>query len=164
GTLAPYQERMREGVSANLCDALAELLEAARADALRASFSFAHRRPVAREVPRSVVLPADMAPTLRSAAAALREVGVLSSLELMGTVVVLESDDAAAGGAIQMHALVEGRPMRVRMSLPPAEYAVAMEAHRRRALVRCAGDLLREGRARVLQNPRDFVLSGEEEG
>ncbi|HNH49764.1 MAG TPA: hypothetical protein PKY30_22160, partial [Myxococcota bacterium] len=39
GTLAPYQERMREGVSANLCDALAELLEAARADALRASFS-----------------------------------------------------------------------------------------------------------------------------
>lgn len=88
--------------------------------------------------------------------------GVRSSLELLGAVIVLESDDAAAGGAIQMSA--RGRPMRVRMSLPPAEYAVGMEAHRRRAMVRCTGDLLREGRACVLQNPRDFVLSGEEEG
>lgn len=163
GTLAPYQTRTRDGVNANLCDALAELLEAARADTLRATFSFAHRRPVAEDVPRSVVLSADMAPTLRSAASALREVAVLPALEVLGNVVVLESQDVAAGGAVQLSAVVEGKMMRVRVNLPPAEYATAMEAHRKGALVKCAGDLTREGRARVLQNPRDFSISADED-
>lgn len=143
GTLAPYEERTGLGVSANLCDALAELLEAAKADTLRASFSFAPRRPVARDVPRSTIFSADMAPTLRSAASALRDVAPMPGLEILGNVVQLESEYAAEGGGVLLRGVVEGRMMRVRVRLTSAGYAVAMEAHTKGALVRCVGDLAR---------------------
>jgi hypothetical protein len=163
GTLHPFKERTVDGVSANLCDALAELLQAAAADALRTTVSFAHRRPVAVEVPRSVVFSADMAPTLRSAASGLREVAALVGQEVVGTVVLLESEDAAVGGAVQLRAVVDGRMLRVRVHLPSDAYAVAVEAHKTGSLVRCVGELTREGRGRVLRNPREFALCADEE-
>lgn len=163
GALAPFQERTRDGLSANLCDALAEIFDATSADTVRTSFSFAHRRPVMGEVPRSVLLSADMAPILRSAAIGLREVAVLAGQEVVGSVVLLESEDATSGGAVQLRAVVDGRMMRVRVLLPANDYAVAVDAHRTGGLVRCIGDLAREGRGRVLQNPRDFALCAEDE-
>jgi hypothetical protein len=45
GRIEPFRRRAPDGVSANLCDAMAEMLDATAADAVRASFSFASRRP-----------------------------------------------------------------------------------------------------------------------
>ena len=163
GELAPFQERTRDGLSANLCDALAEIFEASSADTVRTSFSFANRRPVVGAFPRAVLLSSDMAPTLRSAASGLREVAVLAGQEVVGSVVLLESEDATRGGAVHLRAVVDGRLMRVRVPLSAGDYAIAVEAHRTGGLVRCVGDLAREGRGRVLQNPRDFASCAEEE-
>lgn len=163
GSLQPFTESADRGVSANLCDAVSELLEAANADAVRASFSFAHRRPLFGTSPRPVTFSADMAPTLRSAASGLREVAVLAGQEVVGTVIKLESEDPTAGGAIQLRVIVEGRSMSVRLLLGPADYAIAAEAHTSLKFVRCVGDLVREGRGRALQSVRDLALVGEEE-
>ncbi len=163
GELAPFQERTRDGLSANLCDALAEIFEASSADTVRTSFSFANRRPVVGAFPRTVLLSSDMAPTLRSAASGLREVAVLAGQEVVGSVVLLESEDATRGGAVHLRAVVDARLMRVRVPLSAGDYAIAVEAHRTGGLVRCVGDLAREGRGRVLQNPRDFAPAAEDE-
>lgn len=69
GHIDPFRSRARVGVNANLCEAMAEMIECTAAEAIRASFSFALRRPLATRVPRSVVFTSDLSPLLREAAA-----------------------------------------------------------------------------------------------
>jgi hypothetical protein len=158
GMLDPFRERSQEGVSANLCDAVAEVLEASAADRLTAGFSFAARRPVAVMVPRSVAFPAETASILRGAAAGLREEAGHAGAELEGTLIRLESGDPAAGGSVVLRADVEGRDRSVRLLLEPGAYQDAIRAHGARARVRCRGDLAREGRSWMIRHPEAFLV------
>jgi len=59
GKIEPFRQRAKDGVSANLCAAIAEVLDATSADTLRASFSFAPNRPIAelfQTTPQNVTL------------------------------------------------------------------------------------------------------------
>jgi hypothetical protein len=165
GRLDPFRDRVKDGVSANLCEAVAEVLEATSADALRAGFSFASSRPLLREVPSGAAFSADIAAVLREASTQLREEASYPATEIVGTIVGLKSDDSAAGGGVDLRVHLEGRQRKVRVSLEPAAYQEALTAHRDGALVRCLGDLEREGRSWVLRNPRDFrtCLENEEQ-
>lgn len=156
GRIDPFVARTKLGVSSNLCDAVAEVIEATAADALTASFSFAARRPLAFDAPREVVFSSDTAPILREAAARLRDEAIYPETDVIGPVVKLDSPDAAKGGEVVLKATVDGRFRSVRVALDAAAYAQAIEAHREHLLVRCTGDLAREGRSLVLRNPRDF--------
>ncbi len=163
GQMEPFRQRAKEGVSANLCDAVAEVLEATSADALRADFSFAPCRPLLREVPRGPAFSADTAAVLREASARLRGDAIYPATEIKGTVVRLESDDSASGGGVVLRVELEGRPRQVRVVLDPVGYQHAIKAHGDRALVRCLGDLAREGRSWALHNPREFGVCPETE-
>lgn len=156
GRLDPFVARAKTGVSSNLCDAVAEVIEATAADALAASFSFAARRPLAGDAPRHVVFSSDTAPILREAAARLRDEATYPETDVVGPVVKLNSSDAARGGEAVLKATVDGRFRSVRVVLDSSAYAEAIEAHKEHLLVRCIGELAREGRSLVLRNPRDF--------
>jgi hypothetical protein len=164
GRLDPFRERTGDGLSANLCDAVAEILEAASADTLKASFSFASMRPLARPVPRGVVLSSDMGPVLREASARMREEATYPGTEVMGTVVRLDSSDPTEGGVAVLRVDVEGRVRSVRVKLAQADYQQAILAHGDRALIRCTGELAREGATWVLRQPREFGVSPEQDG
>jgi hypothetical protein len=156
--LDPFTTRTDAGVSANLCDAVAEVIEATSADALSASFSFAARRPLAVRVPRQVVFSADAAPILREAAARLRDEATYPETTIVGPIVKLDSDDPDQGGVAVVRALIDGRYRSVWVTLTPKRYEQAMDAHKAGQRVRCTGDIAREGRSWVLRKARNFGL------
>lgn len=156
GTLDPFKSRAQLGVSANLCEAVAEVIEATSADVLDASFSFAARRPLAASVPRQVVFSSDTAPILREAAARLRDETTYPETEVTGPVVKLDSTDPDRGGEVVLKAFIDGRYRSIWLALPSEPYQRAITAHGERLLVRCTGELAREGRSWVLRNARDF--------
>lgn len=161
--MAPFWRRTQEGVSANLCEAIAAIIEATKADALRTSFAFAPRRPVPTEVPRAVTFTNDMAPLLREAAKTFRDEATYLGIEVSGPVVRLTSEDATSGGDAVIHASLDGRPRMVHVSLDQQAYQVAIGAHRQDAAVRCIGELARHRGSWVLSNPRDFAISSDSE-
>jgi len=156
GRFDPFAARTKVGVSANLCDAVAEVIEATTADAVTASFSFAARRPLAAEVPRRVVFSPDTAPILREASARLRDEATYPDTEVVGPVVKLGSTDPTQGGEAVLKATVDGRFRSVRVALVKEQYSQAIEAHKERQLVRCIGELAREGRSLLLRNAHSF--------
>lgn len=158
GMLEPFRQRAKDGVSANLCEALAEILEATSAETLRAGFSFAPARPLRAAAPRIIAFSSDTAAILREGATRLRAEASYPATEIVGTVVKLDSHDAAAGGEAVLRVDFEGRIRQVKVKLDAAAYQVAIAAHSDRSLVRCTGDLAREGRSWVLRNARDFVV------
>lgn len=155
-SLEPFQEAIGEGVSANLCDALAEILDATSADVLRADFSFASRRPVSASVPRAISFGADTTEILHEASRQLRNEADYPNTELVGTVVKLNSADATNGGQIVLRADVDGKLRNVSMALDGGTYERAIKAHKQGELVGCSGDLKRSGRSWVLNSTRDF--------
>lgn len=164
GKIDPFRERTRDGVSANLCDGIAEILDATSADTLRAAFSFAPRRPLLAEVPRAIAFSSDTSGILREAAKRMREDASYPATEVFGTVVKLDSPNSAIGGEVVLRVEVpDGRLRRVRVVLDATPYQVAIEAHGARTLVRCVGDLAREGGSWVLRNPRDFAAAEQDE-
>jgi hypothetical protein len=163
GKIEPFRARTNDGVSANVCDAIAEVLEATSAEVLRASFSFAPRRPLASAIPRAIAFSADTSAILREAAARLRDEASYPATDIVGTVVKLDSQDPASGGDAVLRADVDGRMRHIRVSLDPEPYQIAIRAYSDRSLVRCTGDLAREGRSWVLRNPRDFRAAAEAE-
>jgi hypothetical protein len=157
GQIEPFRRRARDGVSANLCEAMAEMIDATAAETIRASFSFASRRPLAARVPRAVVFTSDVAVLLREAAARLREEATYPATQLVGPVVKLDSAAPAHGGEAVVYAAVDGKRRYIRVALGAEPYRTAINAHLAGAPVRCAGDLVREGRSWILRNPRDFT-------
>jgi hypothetical protein len=153
----PFRRRIDEGVNANLCDAIAEIVEAADADALRASFSFATRRPLRNLPPRDVTFSRDTTAYLRQAAKLLRDEATYPAFEAEGHIVRLQSPDLPQGGLVVIHTEVDGSGRHVSVQLDSSSYVRAVEAHRHGQLVRCTGDLQRVGRSWMLMNPRDFV-------
>ena len=163
GRIDPFRRRASDGVSANLCEAIAEMIDATSADALKAGFSFAPWRPLRRNVPRVVAFSSDTVVILREAAARLRDEASYPSTEIAGTVVKLDSPDAAAGGDAVLRVDLDGRMRPVKVRLDAAAYQRAIAAHSDRSLVRCTGDLTREGRSWVLHHARDFGISPEQD-
>jgi hypothetical protein len=93
GGIAAFEKRTREGVSANLCDAIAEMLEATNAESVKTSFAFAANRPVKKSFPQSVTFTADSAGTLREAATQMRATTSYLGIELLGPVFKLQRDN-----------------------------------------------------------------------
>ena len=159
----PFREQAAAGVSANLCDAIAEMIEATSADSLGASFSFASGRPLSGVVPRSTIFSADTFPILREAAARLRDEATYPASDVIGTVKKLESADPSRGGDVVLRIDLDGRMRHVRVSLGAADYAIAHAAHLKSAVVRCTGDLVRDGQSWALKGAREFREAAEGE-
>jgi hypothetical protein len=107
---------------------------------------------------------ADVVRDVHSSAARQRGAGE-SRVGLVGQVVALSSQNAAQGGVAVIRGVLEGRRRQARVTLSAVAYQEAIEAHRDGLLVRCLGDLAREGRSWVLSNPKEFGrLSGSEAG
>ncbi|MGB0678876.1 MAG: hypothetical protein ACPGUV_04370 [Polyangiales bacterium] len=157
-TLDPFANRVAVGVSANLCDAMADVLEATRAEVVDASFSYASSRPLLTAVPRLVTFSADTAPILREAAHSLRAEATYPETEVSGPVVKLDSEDPSQGGHVVLRALVEEHYRNVHLHLDADFYATAIQAHREHSIVQCIGERLRDGRRQVLRHVRAFAV------
>jgi hypothetical protein len=158
----PFHEEVGAGVSANLCEALAELVARSGARTCEVTVAAAPSRPGLEE--RHVSFAAGMAPVLREAARVFRASAPREDFELEGLVLRLERVAGAPTGTVTIAGVVDASLRKVRVELAASDYPVAIEAHREGRPVRCEGELVREGRTYVLRHPRQFAPRPEERG
>jgi hypothetical protein len=154
--LAPFTDAIQDGVSSNLCKALAEIGSGLEEGEIEVSFSWSRSRRRRPNVPTSrIVISTDAIPVIREAARVLRETYSDDDFELSGPVVRLDSADVATGGDVLIFTEVDTW-RRVKVHLEGPDYAAAVDAHQKGLEVRCNGRLEKEGRYFTLKNVRSF--------
>lgn len=151
GVQGAFAQKVEQGVSANLCEAVAKLI--APFPTLDVSVTWARTRPM--ESTRTEVLfgKAD-APILLEAARLFRLREPKPDVRLFGFVRRLGRDETESDGAIALSTSLEGRQVSVAVTLRQSDYERAIQAHRDQASVGLQGDLERCGERWRLLNPR----------
>lgn len=152
GDTGAFFEAVEQGVSANLCKALAKLIQPF--PALDVSVTWACTHPPATTTPDVVhFLKAD-APVLREAARSFRSYALQPDMRLTGTVQKLERNEKKMQGGVTLRTSIDNQDQSVLAVLNPPDYEQAIQAHREEAPIVMAGDLKRSGKAWRLLNPR----------
>lgn len=154
GNVNPFLLAVEEGVSANLCDAVVELQSIVADRSVEFSVTWAATREPPEDAVHSVVLAQDRIPQIEAASDAIWGMPKRFDFRLEGTVLEM---DPARGAAILL-GYVDGKPRRIRANLDALTSAEADRAQRERLLIRCEGDLVREGGELVLKTPRYFQI------
>lgn len=160
-----FEKRVHQGVSANLCEALARLVEVGGAVDL--GVTWAKVRPA--HVDHGIKSRVDFGPTtgrvLLEAARQFRSREPLVDQELVGWVVRLNRPPEAEVGTAFLTVIVEGHQRSARLDrLPEPEYEVLIRANNERRLVSLDGDVHRVGRTYEIRNPRNIRLSCDDDG
>jgi hypothetical protein len=166
--LKPLLEGFRSGFSANGCERFAALIRNTAYSGMSFSFSFSPEWAVPKELEqasRFFVGPkhVDMA---RAAADALRGESLEIPTDVYGTVVRLQNEadpsdlspSTGEGEVSVLHSSEDYGEIHLRITLPPAEYLKAVEAHRMGRPVRLAGTLAHRGRYWYLLNPSTLTI------
>ena len=164
GSVTPYLEAIGQGVSANLCDAIAGLLAVSPGYGLEVQTAWSQTRPLVETTASRISFDSDSAPLIEEAARRFRETAPLEDFEVEGFVVRLDRDPTASEGGVTILASVDGQLRRIGVLLDGSQYSLALQAHDERRAVRCVGDLIREGKGYRLQKPRHFTIMIADEG
>lgn len=154
----PFQEAVKLGVNSNLCDALANVGLETPTRSLTVAFQWSPTRSLLQPTPRPIEFSTDQFTVLREAAKLFRESAPIDEFDLEGYVVKLGKETGEIEGQITVAGYVDNRPRRIRIKLEGADYECAVNAHRDTEAIQCTGELVKEGHAYTLKNPRNFVL------
>lgn len=164
GDAAAFENAVASGVSANLCEAVAGLIE--QSHGLDISLTWARTRPTP-EAHRKVVFSQNDAEILNEAARNFRLRQPKADVTLYGTVHKLKRDQDEVEGVVTLKAIVEDKMQSVRAILDQANYSTAVQAHDAQAQVIVTGDLERVGQrwqvtnANVRELPADDTTDDE---
>lgn len=157
GALLDLEKAVAQGVSSNLCDALAGIGdEGERTFVVRASWSLT--RPAAPQPP--ITFDDDVLPSISEAGRLLRETSPRPDATIVGQIVKLEQDEEDPGRAT-IAGVVDGETRRATVQLAESDRALAVSAYEARSTVSVTGELRREGRGYVLADVRDVRVVGD---
>jgi len=145
-----------QGLSANLCEAIANTAEAVGDGRLTVGISWSWRRPEITDRPVSFVYNSDRIEAIKEAGRLLKGFAPREEFELLGTIVKLERGPTDLTGRVFVRAFFDESFKSVAITLTDEVYGTAVQAHESRALVACLGELSRDGRQYELRNPRSF--------
>lgn len=159
--IMPFQEAVSEGVSANLCAALAGMNAGGNAQSVELGFRWSpmRRLPPGVQPPTRIQLSSDALATLAEVARELRGRADYEDFELSGFVTSLNREQDQGEGQVTITGLMDGGLKKVVVDLDRNSYLKALRAHAERLSVACVGDLVRDGRSFRLVNPRDFDVA-----
>lgn len=152
-----FSEAVPDGVSANLCDALASMGDP-KSGSVNIGVSWAPSRPLAEPLPNWTNLPHGMMPVIKEAARVLKTQQPLEGIPLHGKVVGLDRPTGAPSGTIKVETRVAGQLRVVRIDLSDSEYHAATMAHDEERSVNLVGTVVKEGRFYVLKAMRHFSV------
>jgi hypothetical protein len=161
GDTAAFENAVASGVSANLCEAVAGLIE--QSQGLDISLTWARTRPTP-EVHRKVVFSQNDAEILKETARIFRLRQPKPDVTLYGTVHKLKRDQDEVEGVVTLKAIVEDKVQSVRAVLDQANYSAAVQAHDAQTQVIVTGDLERVGQRWQMTNASVRELPADEEG
>lgn len=140
GDSAAFENAVAAGVSANLCEAVAGLIE--QSQGLDISLTWARTRPTPEAI-RKVAFSQNDAEILKEAARTFRLRQPKPDVTLYGTVHKLKRDQDEVEGIVTLKAIVENKMQSVSAVLDQANYSTAVRAHDAQMQVIVTGDLER---------------------
>lgn len=146
-------------ISANLCDALVEMMPADESADLHLRGSWSPLVPAPAGLPVAVHFERGMFETVERLAQQLRPAHGTEAAQFVGKVIELSGAPNPAGaleGDVVLQVHVDDQILKVRTSLGPEAYALAGGAHLHQQYVSVRGQLHRGRRTHVLKNPREF--------
>ena len=141
---------VEQGVSANLCEALAGALEPFRT--LDVVVTWARTRP-ATPVDEAFFFASGDVPILQEAARLLRDREPQPDVRLIGVVQELRRNETETDGAVTIRTSIADRNQSVKAILKQSDYERAILAHKEKTPVVMRGDLERTGQRWRLLNP-----------
>ncbi len=158
-TLEPFREAVDSGVSANLCDSLAEL--AKQGNGIAIDLTWAGVRP--SNVPDSSFrFSPTSADILMEAAKSLRRREPSYDEQIVGLVVRLEKEPPDFEGKATIASVWDGRLTRMNVEFEQEAYDIVISAFRDQTEVSLDGDVHPLGRGYELRNPRNLSVVPEE--
>jgi len=145
-----FFEAVEDGTSANLCDALVQLITPFQA--LDISLVWARTRPMAH-VQETIGFAEGDVPTLREAARTLRAQLPQYDFRSLGFIRSLNREDHETDGTITLALSVDGKAQSATAVLPQPDYNRAIKAHKENAPVLVRGDLERKNQRWHVSNP-----------
>ena len=161
GEADAFSEAVSSGVSANLCEALVQIIDPFP----EIDVSFAWARTYPRDTARRVVrFASGDAPILQAASESFRGREPQADVQLFGVVWKLTRDQEETDGTITMRASVDDMVQSVTVVLNESDYHRAIRAHEEKSAVIVRGDLERFGQRWRLSNPRiaDVINSDDD--
>jgi predicted nucleic acid-binding protein len=157
--LNSFKQVVARGVSANLCDALAGLIDFG--EGLEISITWARTRP-APEARRTVEFSRTEAEVYREAARLFRFEEPRSDERLQGYIVSADRNVTKEQGVVTLNTFLDGQPTSIKTQLPPDMYSTALEFHDAKSAISITGDLVRKGQRWWLENPRDILQMADD--
>ena len=159
GETDAFLETVSQGASANLCNALAMLIEPFGGIDIGLTWARTWPAETARETVR---FGAADAPILRAAARRFREYEPMRAVSVLGHIQQLSREDRETDGAVTLRTYIDGRVVSVPADLRGSDYNRAIQAHKNNALVVMKGDLERLGDRRRFRNAYiEDIISNE---
>lgn len=155
-----FDNAVEEGVSANLCDAVARIGTESAGANVQIGVEWASSRPPTTQVPPDVSFDSADLPVVREAIAYLRQLGPFDSELVSGIISRLTREKNDEIGTIVIEGEARNEKRNVHVELPDDQYDLAVEAHRTRQPVRIRGTLYKRGRSWVLSDPGQLVFEG----
>jgi hypothetical protein len=156
-----FEQTVPQGVSANLCEAVAGLI--AQSPGVDIGLTWARTRPTPERHRRFAFSGKDAA-ILTEAARVFRSRHPRPDQSLFGTVHTLKRRDEDIEGLVTLRAMVDDRPQSVRAVLDQANYSIAVQAHDSKTPVVVKGDLERVGQRWQITNAQVTSLLQIETG
>jgi hypothetical protein len=158
GDLSAFEAGVDDGISADLCESLALVRERSSVSQLEVRIGWASSRPP-RDPPAALHdLAPDVLEVIREAGRVLRERTPVEDFEVEGPVVKMHRPGAELLGDAVVLGAVNGRTCQVHISVGGEEWTTTMQAMAERTILRCRGELIREGKRYLLRNVRDLRI------
>ncbi|HEU4410456.1 MAG TPA: hypothetical protein VFS43_34695 [Polyangiaceae bacterium] len=148
-------------LSANLCEALVEMMPSDESADLRLRTSWSPLLAPPADMPSMVVIDRSMYEAIESVGNELRPKHGAQSEQFVGRVVELSGGPDVSGaleGEVVLQAQHDDELLRVRVALGPEEYRHAVQAHLAQQFVSVRGVLRRGRRVHQLDNPGAFTI------
>lgn len=159
---AAFERAVTKGVSANLCQAIANLAQRGRG--LDIGLSWARVRPAPTIGMVRCQFSLDEARVLDSAAREFRKDEPRLEETLIGYVIGLDREVPQFDGKATLQVLVGNQPRRVRVTFEPGEYNTIIGAFQTKKPLMLDGDLYQVGQRLELRNPRGIAVLDEPGG
>ncbi len=152
-----FEAAPSQGVSANFCDAVADL--ARRGHGIGVSLSWAAVRP-AEAYNGEFQFAESAADVFTQGAQLLRQNNPFTDAHVIGEIVLLdrERQEEFDGRGVVVCEL-DGRPIALHVQFPISDYDEVWRAFRDGIQISVNGDIHREGRKYTLQDPRNFAIA-----
>ena len=159
GRLEPFEKAVDDGVSGNLCQAVAILAQQAGGVDISVTWSRVRSSPVPTT---RHVFSEDNARVLSEAATSLRERDPENDTTVEGFVTGLRRELQDFDGTAKIRGFVANQIRTITAEFQYADYQKVIHAHDEKLPIRVDGDIIRKGVFLVLERPRNLVVLDEE--